>query len=549
MTGADLLVQSLVDRGVRFISVLCGNGLNPLLVACHRAGVRLIDTRNEQAAAYIADAHARLTGQIAVCAASSGVAHVNAMTGVVNAYFDGAPMLLITGASPLGDFGRGTFQELDQVSMIRSVTKYAELVDRPEQIGVRVHDAVQAATTGRPGPVHLTVPKDVLSAEVDPLTGVRVRGVAGRVHQCARGDPSLVGDAAQWLAEAQRPLVVAGSGVFYAQGQDALADVAHTAGVPVVVPIWDRGCIPTADGHFMGVIGAASGQPQLLGDADLVLIVGARVDYRIGYGRPPAIRADARIVRVDVDAGELHQGIDPDLAILGDPASVLSQLAEALRRRDARPHEAWLGEARQRLREFRSPWCDADPPATPPLCGRHLVDALREVVTDDTVLLVDGGNIGQWAHMALCDRYPGHWLTCGASAVVGWGLPGAIGAKLTYPDRPVILLSGDGALGFTIAELETAVKHQTPFVVLLADDQAWGIVVSGQRESGGPDNVLASRLGPVRYDLVAQGFGARGVRVDQADQIAPALREGLRSDVPVLIHVPIVVRGPADRSG
>ena len=546
MTGADILVQALRDRGVEFISVLCGNGLNPLLVACHRAGVRMIDTRNEQAASYIADAHARLTGQIGVCAVSSAVGHANALIGVVNAHFDGAPVLLVSGCSPLENFGRGTFQELDQISMVRSLTKYAELVVRPDHIGLHVHEAVQAATTGRPGPVHLTIPKDVLQATVDPCTLVPCRGTAGRVHQPCAGDPAQVAEAALWIARAQRPLVVAGSGVFYAKGEGALADLAHTAALPVVVPIWDRGCIPTPDEHFVGVIGAASGQARLLPDADLVLLVGARVDYRVGYGRPPAVSPDAKIVRVDADAGQLHQGMDPDLAILGDPASVLTQLADQLRRSGAPSHQAWLDDARTRDRTFRSPWRDTDPPSVPPMTGRHVVDALREVLNDETVLLVDGGNIGQWAHVSLCDRYPGHWLTCGASGVVGWGLPGAIGAKLTYPDRPVVLLTGDGALGFTIAEFETAVKHRTPFVVLLADDQAWGIVVSGQQASYGPDGVLASRMAPVRYDLVAEGFGAKGMRVERPGEIAAALREGLKADVPVLIQVPIATGGPAD---
>ena len=177
----------------------------------------------------------------------------------------------------------------------------------------------------------------------------------------------------------------------------------------------------------------------------------------------------------------------------------------------------------------------------------HALDilrALQTVLTEDTVLLLDGGSIGQWAHQILCDRYPGHWLTCGASGVVGYGLPAAMAARLLFPDRPVILLSGDGALTFTIAELETAARQGLNFVVLLADDAAWGITLSEQQREFGRG--MASELGPIRFDLVAEGFGCHGVRISNREQIQPALREGLARKQPALIHIPIVRSSPMD---
>jgi len=179
------------------------------------------------------------------------------------------------------------------------------------------------------------------------------------------------------------------------------------------------------------------------------------------------------------------------------------------------------------------------------MTGGQLIDALRPVLTDDTLFLIDGGNIGQWAHMKLCHgTYPAHWLTCGASGVVGWGLPGAMAARLSFPDRPVLLLSGDGAIGFGIAEFESAARQGIPFVAVLADDSAWGIVVSGQRRTCG--TTMASEIGPADYAAVARAFGARGVRVEKPDEVAPAVETGLRSGEPTLIQVPIRVGGPAD---
>jgi acetolactate synthase-1/2/3 large subunit len=555
MTGADLLVGLLKAQGVPFLPTLCGNGLDPLYVACKKHGLRLVDVRNEQAAGYMADAVGRLTRRVGVCSSSSGVAHLNALTGLVNAYFDGAPMLLITGASDSQTAGLGNFQDLDQVALAQPVCKLSRRVDRPERLALAVQEAFAAARSGRPGPVHLTIPANVLKAPVD-MSGVHraTAGVAGDESApmpslaplpplpSALADPELIREGVNLLARAERPLLVAGSGVFYAGAEEAMHHLAAAAGVPVVTPIWDRGAVSQPVPEYLGVIGAASGGPPVLADADLIVMAGSRVDYRVGYLRPPAISTKARVIRIDRDPAELNQGVVPDLAILGDPSRVLHQLWEEWLRRHLPARAEWLREAQARNQRFRALW--AKPSAPDSMTGRHLVEAVRTVLTDETIFLIDGGNIGQWAHVLLWDRYPGHWLTCGASAVVGWGLPAAIAAKVLYPARPVILLSGDGAIGFTIAELETAVRHHAPIVVIVADDQAWGIVASDQKRSLGEP--IASLLGPVDYARVAQGFGARGVTVSQPDQMVPALREALASGQPTVIEAPIALLGPVD---
>jgi acetolactate synthase-1/2/3 large subunit len=545
MNGADLLVRELQARGVAFVSVLCGNGLNPLLAAADRAGLRLVDTRNEQAASYIADAYARLTGRVGVCAVSSGVAHVNALAGVLNAHFDGAPMLLITGASSSAGLGRGAFQDLDQVALARPICKYAELVGRPERIPQAVHEAFAAATSGRPGPTHLTIPEDILSAEVQQARVKSPFSRRGGTMMRSAGETSQIDAAARLLAEAKRPLIVAGSGVFYANGAEAVEQFTKLTRIPFVAPIWDRGAADHPSEAYLGVIGAATGEPKILSEADVILLAGARVDYRVRYLDSPPLSDGLRVIRIDVDPGELHQGFEPDVAILADPRTAFQQLASAWERAGYTDHGDWLTEARRDHQEFYSHWASISPASTGTLTGGHIVEALRSVITDDALFLIDGGTIGQWAHMSLCnDRYPGHWLTCGASGVVGWGVPGAMGARLAFPDRPVLLLSGDGAIGFGIAEFESASRQKIPFVAVLADDQAWGIVVSGQRRSLG--DALASELGPVDYAQVAQGFGARAVRVESPDQIPSAVREGFDSGRPTLIHVPIAIHGPEE---
>jgi acetolactate synthase I/II/III large subunit len=513
--------------------------------ACRRAGLRLGDFRNEQAASFAADAAARLTRRLHVCAVSSAVGHANALIGVVNAWFDGSPVLLFSGASPHARTDIGKFQDMDHVGVVAPVTKYARVVDRPERIPFYVSEACAHATSGRPGPVHLTIPFDVLSAEAQRPPGGRAVSDAGEVRPRAAADPDLVVRAAELVARADRPLLVAGSGAFYARADQPLAAFAAAAAMPVVVPIWDRGAVARPSENFLGVVGAASGGPSLLPDADLVLLVGARIDYRVGYAEPPELSTTAGIIRIDIDASELRQGREPDLAMLADPASALASMTSALANNKAFvPRREWLAEAQRRSREFQASWSGRAPAS--PISGQRVVEALQPFLQDDqTVFLVDGGNIGQWAHV-LADRYPGNWLTCGASGVVGWGVAGALAAKLTYPERPVILLSGDGAIGFGLADLETAVRHATPFVVVLADNRAWGSVVSWQTQHYGPDSVIASRLGAVAYDKVAEGLGAIGKRIERAEEIGPAVERGLAANLPTLIHVPTAIGGPAD---
>ena len=426
MTGADLLVRQLIAHGVPFVSTLCGNGLDPFYAACKRYGLRLVDVRNEQAAAYMADTVGRLTRRVGVCSSSSGVAHINSLTGLANAYFDGSPVLLITGASESGTAGMGNFQDLDHVALARPVCKLVQRVERPERIALALHEAVATAQSSRPGPAHLCIPSDVLRASVNKAdverwlaetdSGHAAGGTSAKLTVAtppSAADSDLVREAVDVLARSRRPLLIAGSGVFYARGEESLRPLAAAVGAPVVTPIWDRGSVSRPIPEFLGVIGAARGGPALLVDADAIVLAGACLDYRVGYVKPPAISVKARVVRIDRDPGEMNQGVSPDVGLVGDPAVLLAQLWNEWQRRRLTVRTDWLREAQKRNAQYRARW--ANSPAAPPMTGRHLVEALRPVLTDDLIFLIDGGNIGQWAHVLLWDRYPGHWLTCGAS--------------------------------------------------------------------------------------------------------------------------------------
>ena len=544
MTAADLFVEELQARGVRFIATLNGHGLDPLYLACRRAGMRMIDVRNEQAAAYMAEVSGRLSRSVGVCAVSGAVAHANALTGVLNAWFDGAPMLLVTGITRLSRLGWGDFQDFNPVPMAVPISKYARRVDAPERVAQILHEAFAAATSGRPGPVHLSVPIDVASAEVGPAEAVRSGVRSGEVRHSQAADAELIEQAARLIRSAERPVLVAGSGVYYSHGERALAGFVGQQQIPTVVPIWDRGSVPEPIEPFVGVVGAASGSARLLPEADLVILAGAEFDYRVGQLSPPAIARDAAVIRIHADETCLRQGLESQLSIQAAPATALDQLTEACGRLDCPPAGQWLAEARKRRDAYRERCLAAADKLPAGTNGRDVVLAIGRVLTDQSILLVDGGNIGQWFHQLLLDRYPGHWVTCGASGVVGWGLPGAMAARALYPDRPVILLSGDGAFTFTVAELECAARAGLPFVAVVADDEQWGISVSGHVKGYGEP--LYSTLGPTRLDQVAEGFGCRSARVEQKEELVPALRAALSADRPTVIHVPIVPGSPAD---
>jgi acetolactate synthase-1/2/3 large subunit len=503
MTSAGHVIGYLKSSGVEWMATLCGHGLNPLFYAARDAGLRLIDTRNEQTAAYLADYWGKLTGKPAICAVSSGVAHANALTGVANAWFDRSPMLLVSGAGALATAGLGHFQDMDQVGMAKPVTKYARTIDAPGRAVEIFAEALAESAAAPRGPAHITYPLDMQTARVGRgLTPPTVSPV---------DSPGVIPDSVERaLAKARRPLILAGSGVFYEQAGAELLDFTARHGIPFQIPIWDRGFVSDPHPAYCGVIGAASGGPDLLAQSDCVILAGTGVDYRVGYASPAK-----KFLRVD-------RGLSGWSSI------------------SAPGYGDWLATARKALAAHRAGVeAIGRKQARKGQHAMHIVDAIRAVRTPDTMLLVDGGSIGQWAHQLLFPEiYPGHCLTCGRSGVVGWGLGGAMAARLARPASPVILLSGDGSFTFTVAELECAVRQKLPFVAIVADDQAWGITRTGHEKEFG--KAVSSSLGPIAFDRLAESLGARGRVARTPEAIRQELREALELDAVTVLHVPIV---------
>jgi acetolactate synthase-1/2/3 large subunit len=540
MNGAEYVVRTLQARGVERVYALCGNGLAPFFDACGALGMPVVDVRNEQSAAYMADVWGRMTGRLGVVAVSSGPGHTNALTGLANAWWDGGPLLLISGQSDDETRGLDHFQELDQVAMAAPVAKVARRVHHVTALGFMLDEAIAQATAQRPGPAHLTIPEDVflapLAEEPEPLPAA---GPA-QVQAVGPADPDLARRAVEMLAAAERPFLLVGSGAFYSGAWEPLRRLAQAADVPILTHIWDRGCIEEAIPQYVGVTNEElNGAMGSLAEADLLVAVGARLDHRVGYGRPPALSPDARVIRIDADPAELGRGRRADLAIAGEPRAALEAMADLAEARGEWAGGGWLAEVRgavEALKEDYAALCLGD---ECPMPGLRICQELRPFLERDVTFLLDGGNIGRWAHLWLFDRHPAHWMTCGASGVVGWGVGGAVAARQARPERPVLLLSGDGAAGFTFTDVETALRFGTPYVMVIAHDGAWGIVADAQPAG----RRVASELGTIRFDLLARAMGARGVLIEHPAALAPAAEEALALDTVTVIQVPTVLGG------
>jgi acetolactate synthase-1/2/3 large subunit len=454
---------------------------------------------------------------------TAGPGVTDAVTGVANALSARSPLLLIGGAAPLGLRGLGALQETEQVGLMRPITKGAWTVAETRQIPEVLTTAIRAALTGRPGPVFVEIPVDLLLNVVeDRLAPIPT----GYVHRAATlGDPDDVVRVAHLVSRAERPVVVAGSGVYWDDAAGALASFADAAGVPVFMNGAGRGSLPP--GHPSAF---AHARGWALGNADLVLALGAPLDFRLGYGRPPSFAEDARVVMVDCDPTELgrnrpleiglaaHIGrvLDQLVAIL--PAALPARFAEWRRRLDARERDA-----RERLeREARSDQV--------PISHYRLAAEIAAVVTPDTVVVGDGGDVVGCASKFVPVSAPGQWLDPGPFGCLGVGPPFAIAAKLLRPDRRVLLIAGDGAFGLNGMEIETAVRFGLPMTVVVGNDGGWGQIRNPQLSFFGAERAVGTSLPFTRFDRMVEALGGRGVHVTDPAALRPALERALASD-------------------
>jgi acetolactate synthase-1/2/3 large subunit len=535
-TGAQLLVRMLKAEGVRHLFTLSGLHIAPIYAACVEEGIQLVDTRHEQAAAHAADATARLTRGIGVCAVTAGPGVTDALTGIANAYAANSPVLLLGGAAPSFNAGKGSLQEMEQVDLFTRITKWSDRVPSPDRVPTYLAKAFRTMLSGRPGPVFLEVPWDVLSNGVEESECPLPTAYRTRARQ--PGDPAFIARAAELLATAERPVVVAGSSIHWDDAPAQLATLAERLGVPVYLNGAGRGSLPAGHPHFFSL-----SRKDALAEADVVLIVGTPLDFRLGYGA--GIAETAKIVQVDGDAAEIGRNRAVDVGIVGDSRSVLEQLAAASSApRSARP---WLRSLREQEQAKAARQAAYERSDQVPIHHFRLAKELDAVAlaAGDSMFVADGGNWVAIAAKVISLRKPGRWLDPGPLGCLGVGAPFAIASKLLHPDRPVFVIQGDGSFGFNGMDFDTALRFKLPMVVVVGNDAAWGQIRLPQVQLFGPEKSPATQLAPTRYDKVVQALGGYGEQVTEPAQIRPALERAVQSGTVACVNVILDPEAPA----
>jgi acetolactate synthase-1/2/3 large subunit len=531
-TGGDLVARVLKQAGVGHVFTLCGGHILPIYDGCLREGVRVIDVRHEQAAAHAADAYARLTRNIGVALVTAGPGVTDAVTGVVNAQAARSPLLLIGGAAPLALRGLGALQEMDQVAMLRPVTKGAWSVAETRQIPEVLTTAIRTALTGRPGPVFVEIPVDMLMNTIeDRLAPIPV----DYVHRALpSGDPAAVARLAALLTRAQRPLVMAGGGVYWDDAAKALAAFAEAAGTPVFMNGAGRGCVPADHPYAF-----AQARGWALSHADVVLVLGAQLDFRLGYGRPPTFAEDAAVAMVDCDPAELGRNRPLAVGLTAHIGRALEQLIEALPPGLSPRWEDWRRRLVEREEQARAQLAAQCASAEVPISHYRWAAEIARAVTPDTIVIGDGGDVVACAAKIVALHRPGQWLDPGPFGCLGVGPPFALAAKLLHPERRVLLIAGDGAFGLNGMEMETLVRFGLPVTCIVGNDGGWGQIRNPQLQFFGEERAVATSLPTTRYDQMVEALGGCGAFVTEPGQIGPALERALASDRVWCINVPL----------
>ena len=520
--GNSLVVKSLKDEGVDTVFYITGGPMVDVASKCIEIGFNSVDVRHEQGASMAAHAYSRVLGKPGVCFAASGPGVTNLITGVGNAYLDAVPVVALGGASAISQDGMGAFQEMDQVGMFKPITKMSERVKDARRIPEIINKAFRVATSGQPGPVYVDLPGDVLYRVVEEEEVTFPK----RPHQVPRvaGDPALVKEAVALLKAAERPLVITGTGIMWSGAMQELKEFVELTGIPFYTTPQGRGVIP--EDHALSFLGARN---RAWKEADVVLIVGTRLNFILGFGQAPRFAEDVKMIQVDIADEEIGRNRAVDVGIVGDAKMVLRQLideaSDSFRGRD---ELAWLDTLRghdQRSQEKMNAIMQAESSPMHPL---RLCKEVRDFMDRDAIIVVDGHEILNFARQSVPTNAPGHRVNAGPNGCMGVAVPFGLGAKVAKPDTQVIVLSGDGSFGMNGMEIDTMVRKNIPAIIVISNNGGWagaGVMNAGRD------------LGFSRYDEMAKVFGGHGEFVERPEDIRPALERAVASGKPAVINV------------
>lgn len=528
--GGELIAQMFKQQGIKVVYTLCGGHVAPIYDGCLNHGIDVIDFRHEQAAAHAADAYARLTRNVGVAIVTAGPGVTDAVTGVANAYQARSPMILIGGAAPLKDKGKGALQEMPQTDLFKTFTKASFTIEKTEDIPEKFAEAFRIALSGRPGPVFIETPFDVLFNFINPPESLPDKVTIDPVEP----EPSHVQAMFDILRDAKKPLLIAGTQVYWDEGHDALKSLTEQTHMPVFTNGGGRGTLPMTHPNCFKL-----SRSKALKEADAVILLGVPIDFRLKYGEK-GWNEDAKLIQIEQDNADLNHNRTADVAMVANARLVLEALSEGLQGIDYRE---WLNQVRDNEAKKLDDLNDWKTIDSDPMNHFRFSAALQAFVDEDCIVIGDGGDIVSAAAKAIDITLPGQWLDPGPLGCLGVGAPFAIAAQHLYPDKKVLIINGDGSFGLNGFEFDTAIRFGLPIVSIVGNDAGWGQIRTAQVNIMGEERAIATSLAPTQYNKVVEALGGYGEHITDPDEVIPALNRAFESGLPACINVPIDPKG------
>ncbi len=538
VSGATLMARSLKQQGVDYIFGIVGFPVQGFAAVAQKEGIRYVGMRNEQAASYAAHAAGYLTGRPQGCLTVSGPGVIHAFAGLANAKQNCWPMILIGGASPVFQNGMGGFQEERQVELAAPYCKYAHAIEHVRRIPYYVNQAVRHSLFGRPGPVYLDFPDDIINGQCEEEDVTQAATVPEPPRTLA--DPDAVEEALSALESAERPLVVVGKGMAWSRAEDEIREFIERTQLPFLNSPMGKGTMPDNDPLSVG-----AARSTALRDADLVFLMGARLNWIMHYGLPPRFNENVRIVQLDISPEEIGTNVPTEVALVGDGKAVVGQLNRALDNRQ------WFYPAETAWRTTLKEKAESNHAAVQPMIDddsapSNYYRAYKDIVDwlpDDAIIIGEGANTMDIGRTQMPNVHSRHRLDAGTYGTMGVGLGFAVAAAVTNPDKPIVSVQGDSAFGFTGMEIETMIRYNLPVKMIVLYNGGIG-GHSGSTEPPAPGEIQppGNLTYGARYDLMVEGLGGKGWYVEDPKDLRAALDEAMAHDGPTLINVPLNIR-------
>ena len=535
MRGGEAIIESLKNMGVKTIFGYPGGQTIPFYDMLYDADINHILVRHEQCAAHAADGYARASGEVGVCLATSGPGATNLVTGIGTAYMDSSPIVAITGQVPTHLIGNDAFQEADIVGITMPIVKYSYQPKNPDLIPSIVKSSFEIASTGRPGPVLIDVPKEVQEGDLTKFDDSLIETPG--YNPTIKGNLRQVKKAFDLIKQAKKPMILAGAGVIIANASEELTKFANKINAPVMTSLLGKGAFDETDDLALGMLGMHGRKVSndYINESDLLIAIGIRFSDRT-TGRLDSFAPDTKIIHIDIDPAEIGKNVEVDLPIVGDAKNILSSLNKVLKiYRPSKEVDQWTDMIKAKKQELLPRVTYDDVPLKP----QSVIKEISEVLTSDAILTTDVGQNQMWAAHFYDTQKPRKFISSGGLGTMGFGFPAAIGAKIACPDDPVVSINGDGGFLMVCQELATIREYDIPVIAVVLENRTLGMVYQWQSLLYNERHSQTLLGNSPDFVKLAESFGINGVRITKPGEMKDALSAAIKDNEPVLLNVVI----------